>query len=314
MNKYLRAIGFTRTPTLKQIYDIIQNGVQNPHHRAYTTDDEDESSLLAEFEIETGNGFGITVCGQFDENDEFFPDYYYPYLDTDVVSTSEKLNVESRVDNDTFAGECDDLRVGVTLIFRVRNAIEYRKNLHTSFLPLDHTTVSLSALSTEGTVMLPIYKSPDDLRQKKDTELKRRRLMNAARNGDENAMKDLTLSDIEAYSNILAHLQYEDVYTLVESYFMPYGAECELYSVMGEITSVESRKNTITGESIFILTVQSNGLPLEIAINQNDLYGDPKIGRRFKGVVWLQGKINFPLSSEFPDLKISAKGSDKKSE
>lgn len=295
------------------MYDIIQRGVQNPHHRAYTTNDEDDTSLLAEFELELGDGFGITVCGQFDENDEFFPEYYYPYLDSGIISTSEQLSVESRVDNNTYAGECDDLRLGVTLIFRVRNAIEYRKNLYTSFLPLEHTTVTLTALSTEGSVMLPIYKTPDDLQMKKNTELKRRRLLNAARNGDEKAVKDLTISEMDVYSNLLSQIQYEDVYTLVESYFMPYGAECELYSVMGEITAVDYRFNNVTEDQIIVLSLQCNGLPLDIAINHKDLYGDPQPGRRFKGVIWLQGKINFPLSSEFPELKKTTDGNNQTS-
>lgn len=303
LNKYLRAIGFTDLPKRKQIMDLIRNGVQEPVYRAYTTDDDDDDSLLAEFEIETGNGFGIAVCGQFNENDEFFPDYYYPYLDSDVVSTSEELSVESRVDNYTFAGVCDDMRVGVTLIFRLRNNVEYLKNTHTSFLPLDHTSASLTALSLEGTVMLPIYKTPDDLQQKKNTEIKRRRLMNAAKGGDEDAMKDLTVSDMDLYANLLAHIQYEDIYSLVESYFMPYGAECDLYSVMGDITAVEPRLNRITGEVVEVLSLDCNGLPVDVAINRKDLYGDPQPGRRFKGVIWLQGKIIFPLRSEYPELR-----------
>ena len=29
-------------------------------------------------------------------------------------------------------------------------------------------------------------------------------------------------------------------------------------------------------------------------INEKDLYGEPQVGRRFKGSIWLQGYINFP--------------------
>lgn len=303
LNKYLRAIGFTDLPKRSQMMNIIRDGVQRPVSRAYTTNDNDEDSLLAEFEIETGNQFGIAVSGQFNESDEFYPDYYYPYLDTGVISTAEELSVESRIDQYTYAGICDDVRVGVTLIFRLRNTIEYLKNTHKSFMPLDHATVSLTALSLEGTVMLPIYKTPDELRQKKDTEIKRRRLINAARSGDENAMKDLTISDMDLYSNLITHIQTEDLYTLVESYFMPYGAECDLYSVMGDITSVAQSRNTITGEEVDILSIDCNGLPFDVAINRKDLYGDPQPGRRFKGVIWLQGKINFPLGSAVPETE-----------
>ena len=348
MNKYLRAVGFTKLPRRSELQNIIVEGLKAPDYRAYTADDEEEDVLLGQFDIalnsnsgqtkdmpanevhaddpeelartlidrlfaaeknadenananDNGNGYqiGLSVCGQFDEKDEFYPEYCYPYLNSSVVSSTEELTVEPRVDNDTFAGVCDDLRVGAALIFRLRNSVEYRRNLHTSFLPLEHASVTLTALSLEGSIMLPIYKSPDDLCRKKKTEIKRRRLLNAARSGDEKAMHNLTEADIETWSNVLSQIQVDDVFTLVESYFMPYGAECELYSVMGNIMGCESLTNRLTGEEICVLQIETNGLPVAIAINRQDLVGEPGIGRRFKGVVWLQGHINFPISKDF---------------
>ena len=42
---------------------------------------------------------------------------------------------------------------------------------------------------------------------------------------------------------------------------------------------------------------------VKICINDRDLYGEPAEGRRFKGVVWMQGVINFPDESNvFEDL------------
>ena len=31
-----------------------------------------------------------------------------------------------------------------------------------------------------------------------------------------------------------------------------------------------------------------------IAADRADLYGEPAVGRRFKGTIWMQGYINFP--------------------
>ena len=142
--------------------------------------------------------------------------------------------------------------------------------------------------------MLPIYKSDADRRQKKNTEIKRRQLMNAAKSGDEAAMKELSIAEMDTYANVLSHIQYEDVYTLVDSYFMPYGAECDLYSVMGEIRSCHTLVNRLTLEKVYVMTIDSNGLQFDVAILAKDLYGEPKPGRRFKGTIWLQGRINFP--------------------
>jgi hypothetical protein len=39
--------------------------------------------------------------------------------------------------------------------------------------------------------------------------------------------------------------------------------------------------------------MECNDLNFDICINEKDLMGSPEIGRRFKGTIWLQGKIAF---------------------
>ena len=31
----------------------------------------------------------------------------------------------------------------------------------------------------------------------------------------------------------------------------------------------------------------------DVCINSEDLMGEPAVGRRFKGVIWMQGNINY---------------------
>lgn len=301
MNKYMRAIGFSGPKSQREIRSMIEQEIEHPSYRAYTTDDEDENSLLAQFEMKLGEQFGIAVCGRFGEDDHFFPDYIYPYLDTENISTTEEITVESRVDNDSFAGICDDFRVGVTLIFRLRNAIEYRKNVHVSFDPLAGARVSLTALSLEGTVLLPVYKTKEDRRNHAEEENERIRKVRAAKNGDEAAARDLTMRDMDLYAGVMSHMEYEDVYSVVDSYLMPYGAECELYTILGEIRNVRKQENRRTQEKLILLTVDCNGLLIDVILNEKDLYGEPEIGRRFRGVIWLQGKICFANQNLFPE-------------
>ena len=118
--------------------------------------------------------------------------------------------------------------------------------------------------------------------------------MAAARKGDEDAIETLTLEDMDMYTAISRRIHKEDVFSLVDTYFMPYGVECDHYSVLGEIVEMEMTTNQITGEKIYILKICSNELTFDLSINIIDLYGEPQVGRRFKGVVWLQGSINFP--------------------
>jgi len=57
---------------------------------------------------------------------------------------------------------------------------------------------------------------------------------------------------------------------------------------------VEEIENTLTGETVVKMLLLCNELSFDICINKKDLYGEPQVGRRFKGVIWLQGYINFP--------------------
>ena len=118
--------------------------------------------------------------------------------------------------------------------------------------------------------------------------------MKKARDGDENAMRNLALEDMDHYAVLWNRVQQDDVFSLVENYFMPVGMECDLYSVMGEIRRVLLLTNRFSKEKVYVMTLDVNGLVFELAINRDDLYGEPKVGRRFKGVIWMQGRIVYP--------------------
>ena len=74
---------------------------------------------------------------------------------------------------------------------------------------------------------------------------------------------------------------------------MPYGIESDQYSIMGQILDIKVVSNELSKEKIFVMRVNSNDLLFDICINEKDLYGIPEVGRRFKGNIWMQGKINF---------------------
>ena len=172
--------------------------------------------------------------------------------------------------------------------------IPYVKAKNSNNLPIRGTTLTLSALSLSGTIMMPLKKTEKDLIRNQQTLRDRSQLLNAARNGDEEAIENLTLDDMDTYSAISKRIHKEDVFTLVDTYFMPYGVECDQYSVLGEIVDFNFVKNIVTDEEICVMIVSCNDLQFDICINRADLYGEPAVGRRFKGTIWMQGYINFP--------------------
>ena len=155
------------------------------------------------------------------------------------------------------------------------------------------TSLTLSGLAASGTILLPVSKNVEQKEADKKLSQQRNSLIAAARNGDEDAMESLTMEDIDMYTMISRRIQHEDVYKIVDSYFMPYGIECDQYNLMGEITDCNTTVNSQTGEKLYQLGLMSNDIPLDICINEKDLLGSPEVGRRFKGVIWLQGMINF---------------------
>ena len=100
----------------------------------------------------------------------------------------------------------------------------------------------------------------------------------AARNGDEDAMENLTMEDIDIYSMISGRIPNEDVYSIVDTYFMPYGMECDLYNVMGEILDCSRVRNVMTNEEVYELRISCNDLEIDVCINTNDLMGEPEVG------------------------------------
>ena len=151
--------------------------------------------------------------------------------------------------------------------------------------------------SYQGRIMMPIQKTEWQKKKIAKDAVQRNRLIQAARGGDEEAMESLTLEDMDTYTSISRKIQKADIFSLVDTYFMPYGVECDQYSVLGEITDMKLVTNGLTGEKVHILTLCCNDLNLKVAINSIDLLGEPAVGRRFKGSVWLQGQVNFPEES-----------------
>lgn len=292
MHKYMRAIGFSNIKNRRKLQELLVEAVVNSDSRNVARNQ--ENVILGEFSKDFANGLGISVCGEFDENEKFTFEYYYPYLEGSGITSYEDVTVERHADKESYAGVCDDMKVGISLIFYLKNKIPYIKVQAENRLPIRGTSLTLSALSVDGTIMLPIQKDEEQVQRVKQAAATRSTLMAAARKGDEDAIETLTLEDMDMYTTISRRIHKEDIFSLVDTYFMPYGVECDQYSVLGEITGMRCVKNPMTEEEVYILTLCCNELSFDICINAMDLYGEPSVGRRFKGVIWLQGKINFP--------------------
>lgn len=291
MHNFLHVIGFSELKSKKEIDQVIEDVLKNWDEKKVVEDE--EGRYFTEISKEYGNGFGITVCGEFDETDTFQMEYYYPYYRGENVSVYEDIIVERHAGKESFAGACDDVRMGVTLIFYLLNAAEYLEKQRRGELKDMRTGVSFSGLAASGKILLPVKKNEEQKEEDRKTEVQRNRLIAAARNGDQEAMESLTIEDMDTYSMITKRIQKEDVFSIVDTYFMPYGVECDQYYLLGEILECKKSINPRTGEKVFQLNLQCNDILIDVCVNEKDLWGEPAVGRRFRGAVWLQGTIHF---------------------
>ena len=292
MHKYMRAIGFSKLSDRQEQQKLITDIILSATHRSYTSNGDE--TILAEFCEDFAENMGIAVCGEFDAEDKFTYDYFYPYLRGRGISSYEDVSVERHAEKESYAGICDDIKVGVSLIFYLQNMIPYVKAQNMELLPIRGTTLTLSALSIKGNIILPITKNEREVRKLEKASRNRSQLIAAARQGDEEAIESLTLEDMDTYTSISKKILTEDVFSLVDTYFMPYGVECDQYSILGEILEYSTTVNKLTGEQIYLMKINCNDLQFDICINAVDLYGEPQVGRRFKGIIWMQGYINYP--------------------
>lgn len=293
MHRYLRAVGFSELKNRSQVNDLLAYIIRSADEKRYTSIN-DTDVMFAEYSKEFAENIGLVVRGEYNEDNQFIFDYYFPYIRGIQISSYEDISIERHAEKESYAGVCDDIKVGVTLIFYLQNIISYLKIKNAGRLPIKGTSLVLSGLSVDGRILLPIKKNEQDLKKIKQSKVNRSRLLTAAKHGDEQAMESLTLEDLDTYSSISRKILTQDVYTLVDTYFMPYGVECDQYSILGEIVDFEYVTNRMTKEKLCQMTVNCNDLIFDVCINVADLVGEPEIGRRFKGVIWMQGMINFP--------------------
>lgn len=104
-------------------------------------------------------------------------------------------------------------------------------------------------------------------------------------------LKALTLEDMDTYALLSQRVMKEDIFSIVKSTFMPFGIESDQYTVLGEIIDCVTMENKLTHEKLYGMKLLCNNIQFDVCINEKDLLGEPAIGRRFRGNVWMQGNL-----------------------
>ncbi len=288
MHSYLRSIGF-RNIGRSEMNTIIVNSVKSPTHVSSAIDS--EGYEFSELRKEIVPGMGLAFRGTFDENEKFVMDYYFPYREAGRFSTGGPIDIVRESDKESYLGICEEPKVGVDLVFYVQDVMSILKYEEPGMKHVETGGIALSALGSHGKILLPVF-STELERQKIRKNIERRsELIRQARQGDHEAFEELSIEEMDTYSEISRRIENEDVLSIVNSYVMPNGIESDKYSVLGTILSVKRVINHFTMEGIYIMALNCNDVEFEVCINERDVLGEPMVGRRFKGDIWMQGSI-----------------------
>lgn len=291
MHKYLRAIGFSNIKHKNDARDMIEDIILRPNY--FNEYQYSKESSLHQCEKYINEDVGISIIGEWNDNEMPEVDYLSPFLISGDVTTRAAVEVEEISEREGYLGVCEDMHVEISLIFNVHNVVEVKKELEKEEDKKSETSITLFGLSLGGKILFPVTKNEEQRENSKKQNANRNKLVARARKGDESAMESLTLSDIDIYTNLARRIINEDVLSLVDSYFMPYGIETDKYSILGEIVGCNTSVNPVTQEELYIMRINCSDLEFDVCMNKGDLLGEPAVGRRFKGEIWLQGIINF---------------------
>ncbi|SEF68523.1 protein of unknown function [Eubacterium ruminantium] len=288
MHNLYRAIGFSKIKSRMQMESLYREVLSSPTRK--TTASVDLGTSVIQLDREFGNGIGITLIGEIDATQRISIEHSFPFASPSRITYVNSLRLEKHIANDSYNGIIDELTLNV--MFYLQNIADY---IHLNWLnkaPLAETCM-LAALSKEGSILLPINRDIDEDLELKKNHIKRLRLLEAAKSGDMDALDDFLLLTLDQKTDMYNKALKDNILSVVDTTMMPYGIDCEAYEIIGIIEDYTIIKNTLTGEEVVKILLQCNDYFFDVYINSIDLRGDPDIGRRFKGVIWLQGYVNF---------------------
>lgn len=298
MHLYLKAVGLGSINTRREYDKLIRQIIKESIEKSTVMYSDipylpGDKVFPAQIKHYFNKVCGISLNGFYDPKRKSFKlDYVFPFLDGSVESYESEVSIGRKTEREAFNALCDEPGRGIALIFHLSNPIDYlmSKPIIADF---NDKTVRIAAMANEGTVLLPVNKSEHQIDKCRAATAARNNLINLAKKGDTAAIDNLTIEDLDTYTDIYKRMHNEDVFTIVDSSFMPSGFECDSYSVVGNIVESRMLSNNYTGEDVYVMTLECNDIVFDMCINARDLIGEPADGRRFKGRIWLQGQVEF---------------------
>ncbi len=193
---------------------------------------------------------------------------------------SEEVRVSYNPDNIVAVAYTESEKEGTPINFVVSNVEDYEEAIKSSSKV---SGVYLSGFAGDGMIVLPIDEEESEVGIGSGEDM-----INKVLGGDmtdEDFLNDMTM--------IKELLKTEDVLSVLEVYFFPIQDFDTMYSTLGIILEVDKARIRDSEGFLYKLKIKTMGLLIDVFINEKVLLGEPSVGMRFKGNIWLQGKIAF---------------------
>lgn len=296
MHAYMRAIGLSEGKINENDIELICESVYDEYDHMESVLEDEKKVTFMELSKEFGRGIGLKVLGEQDGLG-FHRTSYFPYVKCADEGSDGSVGIQAKTNGDSFIGVCNDGRVGAPLIFSLQNPGVYLRGRKEDPSSEYRVTTTFAALSLQGRIILPAKSKAERMAQgMSDWAMERQDTVELAKMGDEKALQMVTLQNLDLYSMVQQRLsEGEDIFSIVDTYFIPYGMESDQYHMLANIDRVVPVYSMITREMVWKMDVECSGLRFTLCINADDLEGYPSGGMRFRGDIWLQGNINFML-------------------
>ncbi|MDA3730548.1 DUF3881 family protein [Niameybacter massiliensis] len=296
MESPLNAVGFSKSSNKYDTEDIIEGILNNPSKQMAI--ELTPEVIFAEYlqELAENTYLIVRVTVKKDNDSDKDPEITVYNCDAFVEAENnmqiEELSIER---GDEYDEEDTDYYVifeekesSMEIIFILQNTVQYLEGVRQGKTIKE---VNVVGIASEGTIILPIEKDEEEERVEKEEREKLRSILQKMKEGDEEARSLLEKEEKELDLLLKERLREEDFLTVMSGYFMPATVEDSVYAILGEILAIKERKNKITDEEMYVLTLDVNDLILEVVIHKDELIGMPSVGMRFMGTCWIQGQV-----------------------
>lgn len=287
MNQYLRAVGFSKIKSMKMLEKLYRDIRRNPDHRTISGRSLSLSGVQLDKTYGAG-GIGLSIVGEMDSEGNFIQEYSFPYVTPGNYVFNEEVIIDERSYMNAYSGVIDNINLSV--IFFVQNVAYVNGLIWNNRLPAV-LRMALSGLSTSGSVLLPLKKTQQEREYDINMRMQERFTIQNVRRGDEEALDNMLNRDLQIKDALDQRIISEDILSIVDNSIIPYSTESDVFDLIGTILNVNEIENTYTSEHVYLMDVECIYYIIRIAINKEDLMGEPLPGRRFRGITWLQGSV-----------------------